>query len=136
VTREHFNSTMASLNSQLDDLAVKLAQRIGAGLAKHSAKPAPVTYRGGVPMVSNLTRDEAEEYIPVMAHVGEYANDVENLAAAGMSLTDFVKSRLNDERGVPFRGFPPNMSATLRSAVDKQSELFAAKFPLTLVWGA
>jgi hypothetical protein len=130
LANNHYAEMGAKLGKELGD---KIASKLSALKA---AKPEPVTYRGGVPMVANLTRDEAEEYIAVMGHVGEYANDVENLAAAGMSLTDFVKSRLNDEKGVPFRGFPPNMSATLKSAVDKQSELFAARFPLTLVWGA
>jgi hypothetical protein len=128
-------------NNHYAELGAKLGKEIGDKIANKlsalkAAKPERVTYRGGVPMVANLTLDETEEYIPVIPHVGEYANDVENLAAAGLSLTDFVKSRLNDEKGIPFRGSPPNMSATLRSAVDKQSELFAAKFPPKLTWSA
>ena len=116
------------------DLGSRLGEEIGSKLvAKLQSlgvnEPAPRQFKGGVPF-AELSKDEAAEFVAVLPLVGEYVENVATFAGDGLTLADYMRSRLYDERGHSFRGQPDTISDTLKSAMQKQSELFAARYPV------
>ena len=115
------------LGSRLgEEIGSKLVAKLGS-LAGN--QPAPRQFKGGVPF-ANLSKDEASEFVEVLPYVGEYCENAATFAADGVTLETYLQSRLYDERGCSMAGCIDTIGATLRSAMRKQSEKFAAKFPL------
>lgn len=85
------------------------------------------TFKGGVPAAQFSAR-EAEAIVEHLDIVGEYSEDAEVLAKQGITLAQFAQSKFNEEFGAPMVGMPSNMRPELKSAFEKQSELFAQRY--------
>lgn len=124
-----------ALNLQhFEDLGSRLGEEIGNKLVAklgtlRANQAAARQFKCGVPF-ADLSQSEATELVEVLPFVSEYAENAEAFAARGMSLHDYLQSRLYDERGCAMPGSIDTIPETLRSAMRKQSELFAARYPV------
>lgn len=112
------------------EIGNKLLARINEREAK-SAPSKPSTFHGGVAIASFSAR-EAETLVEHeelgIGVIGEYAQDAEVLAEQGITLERFARLKYSEVHGSPLAGLPSNMPADLRSAFQKQSEIFSARF--------
>jgi hypothetical protein len=124
---QHFEELGSRLGSRLgEEIGNKLVAKLGTLRAN---KAAARQFKCGVPF-ADLSRSEATELVEVLPFVTEYSENAEAFAAKGIGLDDYLQSRLYDDRGCPFPGCVDTIPDTLRSAMRKQSELFAAKYPV------
>ena len=120
----------------LGEMSNRIDARLSQDLAEQQRHGGRIFFKGGVGLAS-YSASEANEIAEIMPLIGEYADDAELLAAEGLTLEQFVCSRLADEHGVGMcgvGGYQSVMSADLKSALAKQSAKFAERFgPASLV---
>jgi hypothetical protein len=119
MTRLVNTEDMRALGARIGREAAKnVAARIKP--ATFRAPPAPLKFKGNVPIASDLTADEAKALGARIDLVGSYANNVEHYATQGTSLYDFALDQfINGEEVEP-------ATDALMSALRKQSAEFSS----------
>ena len=136
VTLEYMQGAFERLGREVGQ---KIADKLGTAIASRvdelQSANRPLVFRGNVGLAAFSAREATEiadaEILPL---IGEYANNAAEFAAAGMSLEDHVRERLADVHGVGYagtlQGYQAKLNGDCLSAVQKQSQKFAEKFPV------